>query len=284
MFWVEVVHGGRFFISAVNQADLGSPEDFRGMRYLGSSQTFNIMALAAFLAVRALCLRKISFLHLASTVTLILIAILTKNRAALFSITVGFFVLLVFRRDFRQLLLFLACALLIGVTIAFYSSDAFNNATLAIESGLNPMEDETGLWRLALNGAAIEQGMETPLVGQGFGGYFYFVVPGMEPIEAPPHNQFVYLFLKTGIIGALLCFLILASFCITTLRRVRSSLTEEAVTIHSWLLVVGVSQLVYGLVYGFVPLFGFFVGCGTILQRVSHTDGNAYRQFPKSTV
>jgi len=284
MFWIEVAHGGRFFISVANQAEFGSPEDFRGMRYLGSSQTFNIMALAAFLAVRALCSRKISFLHLASTVILILIAILTKNRAGLFSITVGFLVLLVCRGNIRQLLLFVTCGLLIGVTIAAYSSDAFENATLAIESGLNPTEDETGIWRLALNGAALEQGMETPLVGQGFGGYFYFVVPGMEPIEAPPHNQFVYLFLKTGFMGALLCFLILATFFKKTLHRVRFPLSEEAATIHSWLLVIVVSQLVYGLVYGFVPLFGFFVGCGTILQRVSHTDGNTYRQVTRPTV
>jgi O-antigen ligase len=170
------------------------------------------------------------------------------------------------------------------VTIAAYSSDALNNATMAIQSGLNPTEDETGIWRLALDQAALEQGMETPLVGQGFGGYFYFVVPGMDPIEAPPHNQFVYLFLKTGIVGALLCFLILASFCINTLRSVRSSLTEEAVTIQSWLLVIAVSQSVYGLVYGFVPLFGFFVGCGTILQRVSHTDGNPNRQVKTPTL
>jgi O-antigen ligase len=173
--------------------------------------------------------------------------------------------------------------LLIGVTISVILPNEFNNATLAIESGLNPTEDETGIWRLAVNGAALEQGMETPLVGQGFGGYFYFVVPGMEPIEDPPHNQFIYLFLKTGIVGASLCLLVLLSFFLNTLWRVRSSLTEEAVTIQSWLLVIIVSQFVYGLVYGFVPLFGFFVGCGTFLHHVSRLHTHTGGQVRKTT-
>ena len=79
MFWIEVAHGGRFFLNAENQADFGSAVDFRGLRYLGSSQTFYVMALAAFLAVRALCSRRISFVQITSLFILVFIAVINAT-------------------------------------------------------------------------------------------------------------------------------------------------------------------------------------------------------------
>ncbi len=267
MFWVEVIHGGRLFLSPDNQSAFGSMEDFRGTRYLGSAQTFSIMSLAAFLTIQMLVTRTFSARRATFSLLLVAVSVSTKNRAALFSIVAAFTLLLVLRKDFRKFIYIIATVLLAGTAIATFFPGPFDNVRLAIVSGLSPTEDETGIWRMTLNGAALEQGMETPIVGQGFGGYFHFEVPGMAPIEEPPHNQFIYLFLKTGSVGAFLCLSLLISFFWQSKRGLQSSTSIESEIAFSWLLVFSASQFVYGLVYGFIPLFGLFLGCAATMKR-----------------
>lgn len=119
--------------------------------------------------------------------------------------------------------------------------------------------------------SAFDQAMQNPVVGQGYGGYFRFEFPGADDVLAPPHNQFLVLFLKGGAIAVALVILALTAYSLVLWSKRRSATfsAKERLMIEGVLLLV-VTQWVYGFAYDFVITLGLFLGCGEmILQRAS---------------
>ena len=270
LFCIELINGGRFFVTAVNRAELSGFEDFRGVRYLGSTHTFNILALASMLIIRFSTHKRIKLLEILSVIALFIAALVSRNRAALFATLAGLVVLLISRGRIKLLLVSLVSIVAGFYTVQLVEPSMTENISTAILSGLNPAEDPTGQWRLVRNLSAFDQAMITPWFGQGLGGYLDF--------EDPSHNQFLFLFLKTGLPGTILCIVTIVLF----LRRyliVRKDLARDRNQdlIGSVLALIIVSQLAYGMAYGFIPFYGVYYGFGLLLFRSVNARARRFR-------
>ena len=272
-FFLELWYGGRFFLAPSLIEEVGRFEDFRGLRILGSSQTYVLMLAAAMLVIQGMLRGQTQLSDKILIACLVIASLITQNRTGILSIVVGLSTILIFSGRIKLLVrvaVFVSIGvILVNITYPEESQRVFGT----LLSGLNPSEDDTGSWRLIQFASAIQQGFESPLVGHRFGDYFYFEVPGMRPIEDIPHNAFLLLFLRTGSVGLLLLFASVA-LLVRQANRKKNTLfenTREIQALYVCLLVVS-SQFVYGLAYPFIPELGVFLGFGVILVRTTQAE------------
>lgn len=261
MFFVELLHGGRFFISAYNKTYLEGFQDFRGVRYLSSTQSFNIMMLGMWVLLEQMVKRTWKLKKVLFAAACLAIVLFTKNRTALLAPCGALVIVLLIRGKFRYVLYFSLVIAAGSLCLLYFAPSLVSGIIGAVLSSFLPATDDTGSWRIWVNAAALEQAMLTPWLGQSYGGYFAF--PGAHGIliEAPPHNQYILLFLKTGIVGVSLLVLAMISgigkvFNIS--RKANSQSDTEFLGL--FFLVFLFSQLIYGFAYGFVPTCGLFWG------------------------
>jgi hypothetical protein len=270
MLLIELQHGGRVFFTEANVVRLDAFTDFRGVRYLDSYQTFNLMLAGVALLLLQLRRSRPQPLEFFIALALVVAALLTKNRAAVIAVILGMLGLAVLERRTRLLLRLAIGGLVTAGLLVFFVPKVADQVGDAFQAVLHPTLDSSGSWRLALQGAAILKGLRTPWLGEGYGGYYYFDVPGLpEPILAPPHNQFIELFMKVGTLGLLVCLVLLVAYG-RAFWRVRRSphLTDTERSFIRLLLLLLLAVVPYGFAYDFPPLFGFLLGCGeVILQR-----------------
>jgi len=74
---------------------------------------------------------------------------------------------------------------------------------------INPEEDNTSDWRLIMWNLQLEKFAKSPVLGEGFGGYWTVVFPNGEVVNVSPHSYYVQTLVKLGIIGMLLYLLII---------------------------------------------------------------------------
>ena len=253
-----------------NAFDLGW-EDFRGERYISTFQTFNIVIFTCYLLLKYEFQKKLSRQETLLLILFALIAILSKNRASLVAPTAILLVIYALHGRLRALAYATLIVVVLLVCIQFVSEPLWKQLLISFRGVVNPTVDESVNWRRGIQLVALAQSMETFWLGQGYGGYFNFHVPGFNwdlPIEYPPHNQFLVLLLKTGIIGATLCILTLASYILKNYNLVRCLRINAKERLYLMaLLVVIASQLLYGFAYDFIPLYGLYYGYGIVLMR-----------------
>lgn len=265
MLAIEAIHGGRYYFTAANQAKANFT-DFRGARYLDSYQTFNIAFASAIALVAGMRMRRPGLLPLAFM--LLGLAVWTQNRTALIAVVAGLVGLAILQRRFGLLALG-ACGLGTALlVVALLAPSLLEQLEASYRAALSPAADDSGSWRLYIQLQALVQGLRTPLLGQGYGGYFRFEIPGREDVLAPPHNQYLVLFLKGGIVAVLLAVGALTGYGISLWRRrgdARMSPRERIVA--ECLLLLIVTQFAYGLAYDFVLTFGLMTGCAEVLLQ-----------------
>ena len=268
MLAIEIASGGRYYFSAANDVRSGFT-DFRGERFLDSYQSFNIAFAGAVALLRTRATRSPRLIPVA--VGLFGAAVWTQNRAALIVVIGGLFLFALAERRFALLAAIAAATVAAFVLAAIIAPDLFARIAGSYGSALRPTIDDSGSWRLLIQLSAFEQAMQTPLFGQGYGGYFRFAFPGADDVLAPPHNQFLVLFLKGGAIAVALVVLALTAYSLVLWRRRRSAIfsAKERLMIEGVLLLV-ITQWAYGFAYDFVVTLGLFLGCGEmLLQRAS---------------
>lgn len=246
--------------------------DFRGVRYIGSTHTFYITLLVCFYALQYAYLHRLTFSEIVILILSIAVAILSKNRAGLIFPIAITGLLYAKRGKIKVITYAIIVAVLSIVAVRLITPEALlTQVDSAFSGALDPTTDVTGRWRLAVQGVALQQALETFWFGQGYGGYFSFLVPGMNwslPIEYPPHNQFLVVFLKAGIFGAILCLLTVLSYIYRSFKvsRVLDVSTRSYLSVMILLVVIS-SQLFYGQTYDFIPLYGLYYGFGVMLMR-----------------
>lgn len=281
MFCVEVASGGRVFFSEQNREALEGFTDFRGVRYLDTYQAYNIMLAACLIAIRPSTRVRNSWRAWLIAAVLAIVAIWTRNRAAVVALILALVALAILQRRFRLVVMTVVGVAVSVATIALLSDAMMQQITHAFAGVLNPVQDDTGRWRLFLQLSAIEQGLKTPVFGQGYGGYYYFEVPGMEPIVAPPHNQYIEIFLKAGGLGLLLCITSLWAYAAAAWRaQSQAALHDRERLVLRGLILVIVSLIPYGLAYDFPPIFALLLGCTeVILQRLAARNHGGLADF-----
>lgn len=124
----------------------------------------------------------------------------------------------------------------------------------------------TTFWRLNQGKAALRKVLEKPFFGHHLGGYFYFFIPEYNLMNIhPPHNQYILILLKTGIIGLILLLIPLLLLLRGLFKFLADGRLKTSERSTLWLLLlVLLAQLSYGMGFGFIPLFAFYLGLGMI--------------------
>jgi hypothetical protein len=277
MFIIEYLHGGRFFLVAENIENFDFMEDPRGIRYLDVYHIYNMILLLVFIILKAEYTKSIDSKTILLAILLVIAIFLSQGRTSIIALIFAYGFIQALRGKIRFILyslLFGATIFIIFIYLAPQTASIYLTLLTDYRSVIEPVIDYTGtgFWRWALNVAAIEQGMNTFWLGQGFGGYYYFIVPLVStvPIEVGPHNMYIIMFLKAGIIGVMLLCLFLFSFMAKLIKQqvilLRSGDKERSFYLSVILLVL-ISQIPYGMSYSFIQLLGLYIGFGFILLR-----------------
>ncbi len=266
---VEVLHGGRVFLAAANQEFAGF-EDTRGVRYLGSEETFHMGVAVVFLIIQQLTTKTKNVINLALIVILVLLMLFTKNRTAMLSLVAAFFASFFTEGKVALLLKILLVMAVLFLALLWLSPSFFQSVISPMTSVINIKEDDTGNWRLLLQAAAIRQGLQTPILGEGFGGYFNYYIEEMnQTITYPPHSIYVHLFQKTGLLGLL-------SYILAIFAVIREAIKLKPITQHNVIAekyrllfkVLLIAQIPYGFAYGFSAYTGLYIGLLYVLKNI----------------
>lgn len=265
MLAIEAIHGGRYYFTSANQGKANFA-DFRGARYLDSYQTFNVAFASAVALLAGMRMRRPGLLPLAFV--LLGLAVWTQNRTALIAVVAGLIGIAILQRRFGLLATAGVGGALALLLVAILAPSLLEHLKASYSAALSPTADDSGSWRLYIQLQALVQGLQTPLMGQGYGGYFRFEIPGREDVLAPPHNQFVVLFLKGGIVAVILSVGALAAYAASLWnRRADPRFSSRERLMAECLLLFVVTQFAYGLAYDFVLTFGLMAGCAEVLLQ-----------------
>jgi len=262
LFVLEVIYGGRLFLSQQNKELVGLT-DFRGVRYLGSEETYNITVFIVFLAARMLVAKKVKKIDLILILILTTIVIITRNRAAPVALISAFMIYLFLKGNIKALIILFTIILIPLLVILLVFPQFVESILLSFEGIFNIREDPTGNWRYFVQLTAIEEGLKRPYFGIGFGEYFNYFIPEFHGkiVELPPHNAFIHLFSKTGIFPVILAILSIINFSKISLKlsSIKNS-NEKLLAFFITIFVISTSQIFYGMAYGFSIYFGLFMG------------------------
>lgn len=273
---VEIINGGRFFIASQNEDFEGLEDSVRGRRYLGSEETFNLGVFAMYLFIGQYLAIKKDWKQITAGIFLVGVMVFTQNRAALGSIILGAIVVFAFEKKLILMLKIIGIVALVLIVGNFLLPQVIEIILHPFISAINIQDDETGNWRLLVQAVAIQQGMQTPILGQGWGGYFeYYVEELHQTYLYPPHSMYVLLFQKCGLVGVLSYITALGSIIADATRITKITGNNPLAEKYRLLLkVLFIAQIPYGFAYGFTVYFGFYIGMFVILKIILETSIN----------
>jgi hypothetical protein len=247
--------------------------DFRGEKILGSQQTFYVLVSAVWLLVLRRGRGANRSLTIILAVALVVLGIFSKNRTPLVALGLVYFFYLFFSGRLRSFVGIASISVVMFLLASFIFPKMSEEAIVALQGISDPSTDQDFQWRVLVQDAALEQGLSNFWMGEGFGNYYEFTYPGkygMEVSQAPPHNQFLMLFLKAGAVGVGLWVVAMTVFCFR-LSRGLSGLSRNSLARSGFVLIllIVVSQFLYGMAYDFIPFYGIYCGFGCILLKCS---------------
>lgn len=277
----------RFVVIAMFQKSMYWSESFAGPqnlwsgKFLDSNQTFFLVLLLSYVVLTSDRIQDLFGRRMFLAFALLGVAVLSRNRASLVSLLIGLVVAMTLKRKFKLILVIMTVGALIYLGTYFFLPDSKAKIISSSYRGVVKVsEDTTGAWRINIQKSAFKQAMQTFWLGQGFGGYFQFYIPETGRTEEyPPHNQYIYLLLKTGIVG-------LALFCIPFVFMIgllfaaaKKKWLDPQIRLSLYvLLAFFISQVSYGMAYDFIPLYGFFFGLSVVfLKAISKMERNFCR-------
>jgi O-antigen ligase len=264
VFLLELSVGHRLTLSAMENPDLAYLADARGTRILGTLQSFTAGVFFIYVCVNILLKNKIPNTYKALGLVMPVILVVSMNRAVVISMVFGlvFYGLFLLKSGQR-----LKMAAIMGVTlmtvflsVKYVFPERFDVLELLVVSAINPENETTGTWewRMKAQYAAYQVFLENPIAGEGFGGYWDYYIDGLE-IQVAPHNQYLLLLAKTGIIGLMLfAFVILA--VLRNYLKFSNHIPNYARPMFDTMLIIVIASIPYGFAYGYVQTYGFYLG------------------------
>jgi len=170
---------------------------------------------------------------------------LSGHRSALIACGIGFVTMIVsvksrFRDRFRSKLRWrwLICALLIAVIGSYLLSSHLQEFTLKYRTMLDPLSEINAAWRAAYWINVVNLWRSAPIIGVGFSHDFY----GEEPFHVypfehyDPHNSYLALLARTGVLGLSIVLLTAFVFCRMMMRVLRHARSDQGIFLASCLL------------------------------------------------
>lgn len=133
---------------------------------------------------------------------------------------------------------------------------------------ISPQEDRTGAWRIAQWEVQMSKFYSSPILGQGFGGYWGFSAREGD-IGISPHSLYVQTLVKIGIIGALLYFIIVFKVFSALghwIKTQRNNDNPEIAIVLAAITILIASHVFY-TVYAFEYYTWLFVGLAVAVIR-----------------
>lgn len=255
------------------------------VRILNSEATL-ILALASF-AILLFRINKIVLINGPTDGALVFIfglfSLASGQRSVWLAIGVGSILLLwLYRHEvaFVVKVFTLAGATLVTVSVAVIAfPEAGAKLTEKFAGIIDPYTDKTASWRIKGWEAHLENiGEINPLFGEGLGGYYSWKL-GSNEINFSPHNAYVQMTLKFGLVGLLIYALMLFHFFRKALAA-RKKLTRGAVRAF---LEIGV--LCFGAAHGYMvgyasePIILYFFAIGTTALALHQKAIRDHRPF-----
>jgi O-antigen ligase len=130
---------------------------------------------------------------------------------------------------------------------------------------VNPSADPTSDWRLSIWRQALPIIRAHVLMGQGYGNYYNWTASGGQTFSVQPHDTFIQLLLKTGVVGTTLA----VTLGLAALRGLHGRWNVARARHDSWaipVLVTGMAAVAtmfaWGIAYGMVLYLFVFAGLG----------------------
>lgn len=279
LFCIELINGGRFFLTKVNMDELEGFSDSRGIRFLDVHHVYCILLLACYKILKIDYDKKYNIFDIIIILISIITAIISQNRTPIIAFLFSMIIIMVIRGKIKAIikvgLYFISILVIFYIT---FEEVVQNYLTIFVSSFrlFEPaLDDITGstVWRYAVNVMAFDYALQKFWFGYGYGSYFYFEIPliSNEPIEAPPHNMYIITFYKVGFIGLM----ILISFLMIYFNKMYKIFIDTKYNKPlnfnmSILFLIAISQIPFGFGYWFVNSFGLFTGISLLfLKRYS---------------
>jgi len=212
------------------------------------------------------------FLLTAATGTLVPFAARTAWVAL--SISTGFVILIFLRGGaLKRYVPLLALALILGGT--FINLGLFGAGGVLdpqVEKGLGfttqmGQLEGTTYWRLFGWQQLISEALQSdPVFGQGFGGYYDIFEVELRGV--PPHNDWLVIFSKMGVVGLILFLAVVIQFYSVGFKFIRQSTDPLEWAYMRGLLPVFLVGLVGGAFFGFFPFMWIAAGLQTALVKI----------------
>ncbi len=140
---------------------------------------------------------------------------------------------------------------------------------------LDPQADPTAGWRLELWRAQIDKFIDSPILGEGFGGYWRVYSAKLGGVvDVSPHNLYVQTLIKLGIVGMFLYGIIVIKVFIKLKSWVldeSKNNPESAIVITALVILIAAHAFYY--VYAFEYYTWLFVGLGMATIKDYHNRG-----------
>ncbi len=275
VFILELHVGHRLSLSLMQEPEYayGFLEDERGIRILGTLQTFTAGIFFIFVTLNLLYNNNTPNFYKLLALLMPIVMLVSMNRAAIISLVAGMgcygFLLTKGRQRFKLIAISGLAIITILLSLKLFFPERYQDLTLLINSVTDPQMEATGtwLWRKQVEIGAIQIFLENPVAGEGFGGHWEAVVNDLI-VEDPPHNEYLIILAKTGIIGLTL-FVFVIWAVIKNYIKYYNKIPYYGRPFFDMIFIIVIASIPYGFAYAYVQTYGFFLGIfAGLLHRV----------------
>ncbi len=138
---------------------------------------------------------------------------------------------------------------------------------------VNPEDDPTSNWRLLMWAANLEQFSNTPILGQGFGGYWQIYIPELhQEYTVSPHSLYIQNLIKLGLAGTVLYLLVIGRVLRILKHWIyehrRAHQPEYVLVVISFVILI--ASHIYYFVYAYEYYTWLFFGVGIAVLNVGN--------------
>jgi O-antigen ligase len=173
------------------------------------------------------------------------------------------------KKYFPGILFFVSFVFLCIVVMIFLKARIAEYALVRMKAFYDPFNDQTAFFRLTAWRTQFQQVFDHPVIGSGFGNYYYWKFQG-QVVSSQPHNAYFNLLLKTGIIGLLLYILFVMDILRRLVRAIFTAKDSSVQLMCKVLLVLIVSTqgflFAYDMDFAIFFLYGISLAVATIIS------------------
>lgn len=234
---------------------------------------------------------KMNYIYITALTIMALFLIVIDGHRSVWITCIAMIILLFYLREIRffdLLKYFIPIIIFLIIVSAIVNSTGLEILSYMYRRGNEiffPGTEGTGFWRLSLWRVQLDKFIASPLIGEGFGGYWLAFIPGLKStIDVAPHSLYVQILAKLGLIGLFLYLgtVIMCAKRLYLLYEFARAYNHPITGIVLTSLVVLISSHAYYAVYAFEPYSFLFSGVGLSLvlrnNRIVETINSDYNQ------